>query len=187
MISTVVVLVAALGGQAATGGSRASLEGISCFSMGVVRATPAARDAGVSEQVLAAQVEKALAKAGASLFDMNRPEVCLGQKDDTVAFVNLNVMAAVAPGGEQAALMWRLEVMQEASLVTGRKFELVTWSASGLFMGRPVELPKRLWEELGPHLERLGLEYQQAREQFLVGRGRAGSGAAPAATPPPAR
>ena len=106
------------------------------------------------------------------LFDLNHPEMCLGQKDDTVAFVNLAAMAAAAPGGDQAALAWRLKVMQEAKLATGLKFELVTWWASGLFMGRPVELPKRLCEELGPHLERLGLEYQQARDQFLAGRGK---------------
>lgn len=179
MISTVLVLAAALGGQAGTGGTRSSLEGVACFSMGVVRATAGAKDAGVSEQALAAQVEKALARAGVRLFDVNHPEVCLGQKDDTVAFVNLNVNVARASGTEQAALLWRLEVMQEATLGTGMKLELVTWSASGLFTGRPVELPKRLWEELGPHLERMGLEYQQARERFLEERGRSGGEASP--------
>lgn len=184
MISTTILLSAALLGQAAAGGGRASLEGIACFSLGVVRASPVARDAGVSEQALAAQVEKTLAKAGVRLFDMNRPEVCLGHKDDTVAFVNVTVSAAAGAGGEQSALVWRLEVMQEAALATGRKVEVVTWSAAGILMGRPVELPKRLWEELGPHLERLGQEYQQAREGFLAGRGKAGGEAAPGAAPP---
>jgi len=180
MISTALFVAVALQGQAAGGGPRASLEGITCFSMGVVRAAPAARDAGVSEQALQSQVEQALARAGVRLFDLNRPEVCLGHRDDAVAFVNLAVTAATAPGGEQAALAWRLEVLQEATLSTGRKFELVTWSAGGLSLGRPVDLPKRLWEELAPNLERLGLEHQQARERFLAERGKA-PGAAPAA------
>ncbi len=174
MISTALFLAVALQGQAATAGPRASLEGITCFSMGVVRATSAAKDAGVSEKALQSQVEQALGKGGVPLFDVNRPEVCLGHKDDTVAFVNVAVTAAPAPGSDLAALLWRLEVMQEATLATGRKFELVTWSASGLFMGRPVELPKRLWEELAPHLERLGVEYQQARERLVAERGKAG-------------
>lgn len=183
MLSTALFAAVALQAQAAGGEPRSSLEGVSCFSMGVVRASPAAKDAGISEQALHGQVERAISKAGLRLLDLNRPESCLAQKDESVAFVNLALIAV--PGEEQVALAWRLEVAQEGTLATGRKLDLVSWSTGGLVLGRPVDLPLRLWEQMGPALERLGLEYRQARERYLVERGRAASPPAPAANRAP--